>query len=75
VSERKPFLLRLDEKLYEELRRWADDELRSVNAQIEFVLRRAVEERRRRASSSEAGQPRAESARKRSSSGPPSESS
>ncbi len=48
MTERKPFLLRIDEALYEELRRWADDELRSVNAQMEFILRRAVRERRGR---------------------------
>ena len=47
MAERKPFLLRLDDKLYEELRRWADAELRSVNGQIEYILRRAVEERKR----------------------------
>ncbi|GAB4222408.1 MAG: hypothetical protein Kow0062_19640 [Acidobacteriota bacterium] len=39
---RKAFLLRLDPKVYEALRRWADDEMRSVNAQIEFLLRRAL---------------------------------
>jgi hypothetical protein len=44
--ERKAYPLRLDPKLYEELRRWAEAELRSVNAQIEFVLKRAVMERR-----------------------------
>lgn len=47
MGERKAFPLRLDAKLYEELRRWADAELRSVNGQIEFVLRRAVEERKK----------------------------
>ena len=47
MAERKPFLLRLDDKLYEELRRWADAELRSVNGQIEYILRRAVEEKKR----------------------------
>jgi hypothetical protein len=47
MAERKPFLLRLDDKLYEELKRWADAELRSVNGQIEYLLRRAVEERKR----------------------------
>lgn len=46
MAKRKPFLIRIDQKLFEELRRWADDELRSVNAQIEFVLRRAVQERK-----------------------------
>ena len=47
MAERKPYLLRLDERLYEELRRWASAELRSVNGQIEFLLRRAVEQRKR----------------------------
>jgi hypothetical protein len=47
VAQRKAFPLRLDAKLYDDLRRWADAELRSVNGQIEFLLRRAVEERRR----------------------------
>ncbi|MBL8693129.1 MAG: hypothetical protein JNJ88_03450 [Planctomycetes bacterium] len=73
MSERKPFLLRLDEKLYEELRRWADDELRSVNGQIEFLLRRAVEERRRRADSGEVAPTQADLGRKRGSSGSPSD--
>jgi hypothetical protein len=44
AAERKRFLLRLDPRLYDVLRRWADDELRSVNAQIERLL---VEEARR----------------------------
>jgi hypothetical protein len=39
VSERKRFLLRLDPRLYEALERWASDELRSVNSQIELLLR------------------------------------
>jgi hypothetical protein len=34
----KRFLLRLDPKLFETLRRWADDDLRSINAQIEYLL-------------------------------------
>jgi len=42
--ERKPFLLRLDPAVHEALQRWAADELRSLNGQIEFVLRRAVHE-------------------------------
>jgi hypothetical protein len=42
--ERKPFLLRLDPGLHEALQRWAADELRSLNGQIEFVLRRAAHE-------------------------------
>ncbi len=43
MAERKSFLLRVDEKLLEQLKRWADDDLRSLNGQIEFVLRRAVQ--------------------------------
>ena len=39
MSERKRFLLRLDPRLYATLERWAADELRSVNAQIEVLLR------------------------------------
>lgn len=42
MSERKPFLLRLEPALHAALARWADDELRSLNAQIEFLLRKAV---------------------------------
>jgi hypothetical protein len=42
VAERKNFPLRLDPELYEKLRIWADDEMRSVNAQIEFLLASAL---------------------------------
>jgi len=42
MARRKSFLLRLDPRLYDALRHWADDELRSVNAQIEFLLRRSL---------------------------------
>jgi hypothetical protein len=44
VAPRKAFLLRIDPRLYAELTRWAAAELRSVNAQIEFLLARAVRE-------------------------------
>jgi hypothetical protein len=44
VAERKPFLLRVDPELHEALQRWANDELRSLNAQIEFLLRRALQD-------------------------------
>ena len=44
MAERKNYPLRLDPEVYEALRRWADDELRSVNAQIEFLLARALRE-------------------------------
>jgi len=47
VAERKPFLLRISPELWDELQRWAADELRSVNGQIEYLLRQAVTERRR----------------------------
>ena len=42
MSERKEFLLRLDPAVHDALARWANDELRSTNAQIEFLLRRAL---------------------------------
>ena len=44
MAERKPFLLRVDPALLEALQRWANDDLRSLNGQIEFVLRRAVQQ-------------------------------
>ena len=44
MPPRKAFPLRLQAELYEALRLWADDELRSVNAQIEFLLTRAVQD-------------------------------
>jgi hypothetical protein len=42
VTERKSVLLRLDPAVHDALARWASDELRSTNAQIEFLLRRAL---------------------------------
>ena len=39
MSEKKKFLLRLDAELYDALEKWAADELRSVNAQIEYLLK------------------------------------
>ena len=44
MGERKPFLLRVDPRLLDALQRWANDDLRSLNAQIEFLLRRAVQQ-------------------------------
>lgn len=44
AKQRKQVLLRLDPLVYEALARWAGDELRSANAQIEFLLRRALGE-------------------------------
>lgn len=42
MAERKPILLRLDPAVYDALAKWAADELRSTNAQIEFLLRDAL---------------------------------
>jgi hypothetical protein len=42
MENRKAFLLRMSAELWTELERWAQDELRSVNGQIEYVLRQAV---------------------------------
>jgi hypothetical protein len=42
VADRKQFLLRLDPAVHDAIARWATDDLRSVNAQIEFLLRRAL---------------------------------
>jgi len=42
MAQKKPFLLRLDPAMHEAMQRWANLELRSLNAQIEFVLRRAL---------------------------------
>jgi hypothetical protein len=47
VVERKTILLRLDPAVHDALARWAADELRSTNAQIEFLLRRSLAEARR----------------------------
>ena len=47
ADERKPFLLRLKPELRAELEKWAADELRSLNAQIEYILREEVRKRKR----------------------------
>ena len=44
MPERKPFLLRIDSTVLEAVQRWANDDLRSLNAQIEFLLRRALQQ-------------------------------
>jgi hypothetical protein len=46
MAERKPFLLRIDPALWADLEAWAQDELRSVNGQIEYLLRQAVQKRK-----------------------------
>ncbi|MCB1204181.1 MAG: Arc family DNA binding domain-containing protein [Verrucomicrobiae bacterium] len=47
APERKPFLLRIPPDLWKELEKWAADDLRSVNGQIEYLLRQAVAKRKR----------------------------
>lgn len=44
MADRKAFLLRLDPSVYAALQRWASADLRSLNAQIEFLLRRTLQE-------------------------------
>ena len=44
MASKKAFALRLNDEIYSAVQRWADDELRSVNAQIEYVLRDALRE-------------------------------
>ncbi len=47
MTDRKPFLLRMDPRIHDALQRLADDEMRSLNGQIEFMLRQALAERGR----------------------------
>ena len=44
MAKRKSFLLRVDPELLAQVQRWADDDLRSVNGQIEFLLRKALKD-------------------------------
>lgn len=46
MAERKSFLLRMERPLWDDLEAWAADELRSVNGQIEYLLRQAVQKRK-----------------------------
>jgi hypothetical protein len=48
MAPRKAFALRIDPRLFEEVRAWAESEFRSVNGQIEYLLREAVRRRKRR---------------------------
>src|SRR5215510_4911561 len=54
MAERKAFLLRLPTDVLEAMQRWARDDLRSLNAQIEFVLREALRQQRRTKQSEDA---------------------
>jgi hypothetical protein len=47
MENRKSFLLRIDPELWKELEAWAQAELRSVNGQIEYLLKQAVQKRKR----------------------------
>ena len=47
MPDRKPFLLRIDRDVLEAVQRWADDDLRSLNGQIEFLLREALKKAKR----------------------------
>ena len=44
MAERKPFLLRIDPEVLAALQKWASDDLRSLNGQLEYLLRRALQE-------------------------------
>lgn len=44
MAERKPYLLRLDPVIFDALQHWAEDELRSLNAQLEFLLRKNLKD-------------------------------
>ncbi len=54
-QERKQILLRLNSELWKELARWAEDDFRSINGQIEYLLTDAVRTRRRKGFSVEEG--------------------
>lgn len=56
MAERKPFLLRLDPDVHRAVQRWADDDLRSLNGQIEFLLRKALREAGRESRRGNAGE-------------------
>ncbi len=51
MAQRKSYLLRLPPELLDDLNTWAGDELRSLNAQIEYILREAVKKRKKSSSS------------------------
>ena len=59
MTERKALLVRIDPRVHEALERWARDDLRSVNAQIEFVLRGALERAGRLRDRTESGEEQA----------------
>jgi hypothetical protein len=44
VAEKKRFLLRIDQQIYDALEKWAEDEFRSVNAQIEIIIKKSLKD-------------------------------
>ncbi|MCC6650258.1 MAG: hypothetical protein IT348_03820 [Candidatus Eisenbacteria bacterium] len=58
MAERKSFLLRIDPAVLDALQKWAADDLRSLNGQLEFVLRRTLQQEGRLASPDASGKPR-----------------
>jgi hypothetical protein len=58
MAARKPFLLRIDPELWADLEAWAQNELRSVNGQIEYLLKQAVMKRKGKDTKSEGGEKR-----------------
>ncbi len=63
--EKKPFLLRIDPQLFDALQLWARDELRSVNAQVEYLLRAALAKAGRLPAGDDASGPPASAAARR----------
>jgi hypothetical protein len=57
VAERKPFLLRIDAAVLEGVQRWANDDLRSLNAQIEYLLRESLRRAGRAPARAASGEP------------------
>jgi hypothetical protein len=60
MAARKPFLLRIDAALWSELEAWAQDELRSVNGQIEYLLKQAVTKRKSASAVRKTDEPKSE---------------
>jgi hypothetical protein len=65
VADRKPFLVRIERDVLDAVQRWANDDLRSLNAQIEFLLRRSLRESGRLQRGDEPGARRSPSRRRR----------
>lgn len=60
MAAKKSFLLRLSQEMWEELERWAADDFRSVNGQIESILHEAISRRRKKAAAPARGGPAGE---------------